>query len=269
MPKVHPTAIVDDRASLGEGAVVGPWCHIDGEVAIGPNTRLLERVSLKGPLTLGADNVLYPNACVGFAPQDRKFDPEHDGAGVHIGDRNILREGVSIHRATADLPTSLGHDNYLMANSHVAHDCRVGSHTMFANGALIGGHVHVGDMVILGGNAVLHQFCRVGRLALLSGLSGAGQDIPPFCISYKPRRIGSLNLIGLRRAGLRQHLRPLKSAFRTFFRLQLPNTVALQRIRDEVGHDPLVAEFVDFIADSQRGITPYQSSTLQHPAPNP
>jgi len=261
MADVHPTAIVDDRAQLGENVSIGPWCRIEGPVTIGDRTRLLQSVSLFGPLRLGEDNILYPGAAVGFAPQNRKSDPDIEGAGVSIGDRNVLREGVTIHRATGDQPTTLGDDGYLMVNSHLAHDCRVGDHVMLANGALLAGHVEIGDNVILGGNAAVHQFCRVGRLAMISGMSGVVMDLPPFCISYNIRRLSSLNLVGLRRAGDRQHIRPLQEAFNLFFRRGLPTQSALQKIEDAVGDDPLVQEFVTFVRRSERGITVYSDSS--------
>lgn len=260
MADVHPTAIIDDRVQLGEDVSVGPWCRIEGEVAVGDRTRLLQSVSLHGPLRLGADNILYPGAAVGFAPQDRKFDPDHDGAGVVIGDRNVIREGATIHRATGEQPTTLGDENYLMVNSHVAHDCRVGDHVMLANGALLGGHVELADHVILGGNAGIHQFCRVGRLAMLSGASGIVKDLPPFCVSYNRRRVSSLNLVGLRRAGCRDHIRPLQEAFNLFFRRGLPTSTALDQAEATVGDDPLVREFIAFIRESKRGITVYGDS---------
>lgn len=260
MAHVHPTAIVSDAASLAETAEIGPWCVIDGEVAIGEHTRLSHRVSLKGPLTLGPGNQIYPNAAIGYEPQDRKYDPDTPGAGIVVGRDNILREGVTIHRATGDRPTTLGDHNYLMANSHVAHDCTVGSHCMFANGALLAGHVAIADHVILGGNAVVHQFCRVGRLSMIAGIRGVTRDLPPFCVVYDPRRVGSLNIVGLRRAGYRRHIDPLNKAFKVLYRQNHTMPVALARIRNELGDDPLVGEFADFIDASERGITLYASS---------
>lgn len=261
MPDVHPTAIVDDRAQLGENVSIGPWCLVEGDVSIGDRTRLVHRVSLCGPLRIGADNVFYPGAAIGYAPQDRKFDPDVGGAGVTIGDRNILREGVTVHRATGDAPTSLGNDNFLMVNSHLAHDCRVGDGTMLANGALLAGHVDLADNVILGGNATVHQFCRVGRMAMISGLAGVSQDLPPFCVCYHTRRLSSLNLVGLRRAGYRQHIRPLQEAFNLFFRRSLSMPVALEKVEAAVGDDPLVQELLAFVRDTERGITAYSDSS--------
>lgn len=260
MAEVHPTAIVDDAAELADGVVVGPWCSIRGAVTIGPGTRLLERVSIRGPVSIGADNTLYPNVNIGFAPQDRKFDADEDGAGVVIGDRNRLREGVTIHRATGDTPTAVGDDNYLMVNSHLGHDTVIGSWVTMGNGTLLAGHVEIADRVIFGGNATVHQFCRVGRMAMFSGLQGVTQDVPPFCVVYNSREIGSLNMVGLRRAGLREHVKPLRRAFDLLFRTRLPRGVAIERIRQELGDDPLCVEFADFAAVSQRGICPYGGS---------
>jgi len=177
MANVHPTAIVSDEAQLGEDVEVGPWCVIEGAVTIGDGTRLQHRVTLKGPLTIGRDNQLYPNVLIGYEPQDRKYPPDRPGAGAAVGDQNILREGFTLHRATGDRPTTLGNHNYMMANSHMAHDCVVGSHCMFANGALLGGHVEVADGAILGGNACVHQFCRVGRLTMIAGNRGSTPSI--------------------------------------------------------------------------------------------
>lgn len=257
MPQIHPTALVDSRARLADDVQVGPWCVIEGDVTIGPGTRLLHRVSLKGPLTIGARNMVYPNACIGFEPQDRKFDPAADGAGTVIGDDNILREGVTVHRATRDRPTTIGHRNYLMANSHVGHDDLLHNDITMANGTLLAGHVEVFDRVVLGGNAAVHQFTRVGRLAMISGVESITQDLPPFCVVYEARRIGSLNIVGLRRAGHRDSIPPLKRAFEVLMRSRLANATAVERIRTELGDDPLCRELADFVATAKRGITGY------------
>lgn len=260
MAQVHPTAFVDEASDLAADAVVGPWCSVEGAVRIGSGTRLLERVSIRGPVTIGAGNVFYPGACIGFAPQDRKFDPSEDGAGVAIGDRNVLREGVTIHRATGGVPTTVGDDNFLMVNSHLGHDTVIGSWVTMGNGTLLAGHVEIADRVIFGGNATVHQFCRVGRMAMFSGLQGVTQDVPPFCVVYNSREIGSLNMVGLRRGGLREHVKPLRRAFDLLLRTRLPRPIALQRIRNELGDDPLCVEFADFAEGSKRGICPYGGS---------
>ncbi len=261
MPKIHPTAIIDDRAELADDVEVGPWCLIEGRVTIGAGTRLLSRVSLNGPLVIGENNTIYPNATIGFAPQDLKFDHASEGAGVAIGNNNLLREGVNIHRATGQTPTTLGDDNYLMVNAHLGHDCVVGNRVMMANNAAMAGHVTLGDQVIIGGGAAIHQFVTIGRLSMVSGLQGIGQDLPPFCTVYVSRYVGSLNIVGLRRNGYRDHITHMKTAFQRFFMEGHTNPIAIASIENDAPliADPLVREFVDFIKQSKRGIPHYQS----------
>lgn len=256
MAQIHPSSFVDPQASLAPDVTVGPWCIIEGAVTVGSGTRIMERVTLKGPLTLGSNNVIYPNCCIGLEPQDRKFNPETPGAGVLIGDNNILREAVTIHRATGTQPTTLGHDNMLMANSHLAHDCIVGSNCTFANSTLLAGHTIVEDQVLMSGHTGSHQFCRIGRMAIVSGNQAVFEDLPPFCALVTLRSVDGLNLVGLRRAGYRNHIDNIKRAFDIFFRQQHTRPVALEIIDREYGHDPLCREFADFIRQpSKRGIT--------------
>lgn len=264
MAQIHPTAIVDPRASLASDVVVGPWSLIEGPVTLGPGCRLLERVSLRGPLVAGARNIFYPHASLGLEPQDRKFDPAHPGPGIRLGDDNLLREGVTIHRATGEHPTAIGDRNFLMVNAHVAHDARIGSDCVLVNNTAVAGHVHLADRVTLGGSAVVHQFCRLGRLSMMSGGTGVTQDVPPFCVVYRLREIGGLNLVGLRRSGLREHIDPLHRAFVLFYRGRHATRVALSLIESEVGHDPLVREFVQFIRESKRGITGSTRGSVSH-----
>jgi UDP-N-acetylglucosamine acyltransferase len=215
-------------------------------------------------MTIGQNNVIYPNASIGLEPQDRKYNPTHAGAGTLIGDRNIIRESVTIHRATGETPTTVGNDNYLMVNIHLAHDVVLGNHCTLVNGTLCGGHVRIEDRVILGGNSAVHQFCRVGRLAMISGTIGVTQDVPPFCTAYNTRRIGSLNRVGLRRSGLQAHVVPLSQAFDIYFRQNMSSPNAIEAIIEEVGHDPLCLEFANFIKAGKRGITSYSDSGMAY-----
>ena len=170
LAEIHATAIVEGDVELAPDAVVGPWCRLRGPISIGSGTRLLASVHLEGPLRLGARNLLFPFATLGLAPQDLGWDPDEPGAGLVIGDDNVFRESVTIHRATSrDEPTRIGDGNYWMVNCHAGHDCRIGSSCVFANGTLLAGHVEVGDRVVTGGNVAVHQHCRIGRGALLSG----------------------------------------------------------------------------------------------------
>lgn len=262
MPEVHPTAIIDDRAELADDVVVGPQCVIEGRVRLGPGCRLLHRVSLRGPMEIGETNVFYPNACIGFPPQDLKFDPQIEGPGVKIGNANVFREGATIHRATGDRPTTLGSHNYFMANSHAGHDTVVGDHVMLANGVLLAGHVEVADGAILGGNCAIHQFSRIGRLAMISGLVAIVLDVPPFCTAYNMRSVESLNMVGLRRAGYRRHIPNLKRAFDLLFREERTRPTAVAKIEAELSDDPLCREFVEFVKTTRRGITAYPKASV-------
>lgn len=256
MANVHSSSFVDPQAQLADDVQIGPWCSIVGDVRIGPGCIIMERVSLKGPLTIGAHNVIYPNCCIGLEPQDRKFDPHTPGAGTILGDHNVLREGVTIHRATQSVPTTLGNYNMLMANSHLAHDCIVGNYCTFANSCLLAGHTIVSDQVIMSGHTGSHQFCRIGRMAMVSGNIATFEDIPPFCVMAAPRAITGLNLVGLRRAGLREHINPLKQAFDIFFRQHHTRPVAVAMLEEQLAGDPLCVEFTDFVRQpSRRGIT--------------
>ncbi len=265
MPQIHRTAILDDQVQLADDVVVGPGCVIEGEVTIGPGTRLVGQCHLKGPLTLGSNNRIYPFVTIGLEAQDWKADPNKPGQGTVIGDGNMIREGVSIHRASrGEHPTTVGNRNYLMAYSHIAHDCVVGSDCMFANSALLGGHCNVADRVILGGNSGVQQFCRIGRMAMLSGAEGITADLPPFCMVHHTKQVSSLNLIGLRRAGLRAHIPALREAFNLYYRRGIPGTKALALIDAQID-DPLVAEFTTFIRESKRGVTGYGESFKHRP----
>lgn len=260
MPQIHPTASVSAQARLADDVVVGPYCVIEGPVELGPGCRLLGHVYIEGPAVIGARNTFYPFACIGFAPQHRRFDPAQPGAGLRIGDDNTFRESVTVHRAFTDQPTTLGSRNYLMVAAHIGHDCRVGDDCTFANSVLLGGHVEVGDGATLGGNAGIHQHCRIGRLAMVGGVCDAVQDVPPFCVVHHTRRVSSLNLVGLRRAGYRDHIAPLKRAFDLLYRRGHANQTAIRLIGDELGHDPLCREFAAFIAGTKRGIVSYARS---------
>lgn len=265
MPQIHPTATVDEQAHLADDVVVGPQSVIEGPVSIGPGTKLIAQVYLRGPLIIGANNTFYPFAAIGLEPQDWKADPDKPGKGTIIGDGNMIREGVSIHRASRDdHATIIGDRNYLMAASHVAHDCIVGNDCMFANSALLGGHCEVGDRVIFGGNSGAQQFCRIGRLSMLGGAEGITADLPPFCMVHHTKQVSALNLIGLRRAGLREHIKPLREAFNLYYRRGIPGGKALDMIDNELD-DTLVTEFTTFIRKSKRGVTGYGESFKHRP----
>ena len=257
MPDIHPTALIDPEVELAPDVYIGPGCVLRGPVKIGPGCKLHGNAYLHGPLTMGANNRVYPFACLGFAAQDLKYDPAKLGAGLVIGDDNVFREGFTAHRATLDKPTRIGNHNYCMATSHVGHDSVLADYVTLVNGALIAGHVEIADRAVIGGAGGVHQFCRVGRLAMTAGGAVITRDLPPFCTVHYSKRVGSLNLVGMRRAGLRQSVNPMRRAFDLFFRSGHSVPKALELIESEVAGDPAVAEFVQFIRTTKRGITRY------------
>lgn len=261
MANIHPTAIVENSVKLADDVEIGPWCHLTGEIEIGAGTRLMHQVSLNGPLKIGENNLFYPGSAIGFAPQDFKFDLNDPGLGVVIGDNNTFREGVTIHRGTTQRATQVGNNNYMMVNAHMGHDSIIHNHVTLINGSLLAGHVEIFDHAIISGNCGIHQFCRVGRYSMIGATSAMKRDMPPFCTCYATRRVQSLNLVGLRRAGLRKHVKPLNRAFDIYFKNRHTSPVALEKIEAEVGDDPLVQEFCTFIKESTRGIVKYDAQT--------
>jgi UDP-N-acetylglucosamine acyltransferase len=255
MPTIHPTAIIEGEVNLADDVVIGPHCVLTGPITIGEGTRLVGNVYLQGPLVMGRRNVVFPFACLGFAPQDLKYDLEHRGAGLKIGDGNTIREHVTLHRATSrEVPTTIGDKNYFMASSHAGHDCRIGSNCTFANGTLFGGHVHVDDRVVTGGTAAVHQFCRVGRGCMLSGASGLSRDLPPWFMLTGINIAGAVNIVGLRRSGASpQTISDVRWVYRTLYRKGLSMKAAAEALHERA-ESSMVVEYIDFIAGSRRGI---------------
>jgi UDP-N-acetylglucosamine acyltransferase len=250
---IHPTAIVDRRAEIDPSADIGPYVVVDGPVVIGGGTRVLAHAVLNGHTVIGRDNVIHMGAVVGHEPQDVGYA----GAptGVRIGDRNIIREHAEVHRATTlDRPTTIGDDNFLFARAHVAHDCQLGNRNVVANGAALGGRVELAHQVFVSANCVVHQFVRIGRLALLRGLSRTSRDVPPFCIMDGTHTVRAINRVGLRRAGFTpEQIRAVQRAFVALFRTRRNLRAALA----ELEASPMsaeVAELVAFIRGSKRGV---------------
>ena len=250
---IHPTALVDRRAEIHPTADIGPFVVIEGPARVGPRTRLLAHAVVTGWTTIGADNVIHAGAVLGDAPQDLSYD----GAETYLrlGDRNVIREGAQLHRGTkAGSETVIGDDNYLMTLAHIGHNCRVGNLVILASGATLAGHVHVGDRAFISGNCVVHQFVRVGRLALLRGLSRTSRDVPPFCIMDGTHTVRAVNRVGLRRAGFSApQVRAVHAAFRVLFRRARNLQLALAEV--EAGPcSPEVRELIAFIRASTRGV---------------
>ena len=254
---VHATAIVDARASVAETAEIGPYCIVGSEVEIGAGTRLMAHIYLEGPTRIGADNIFFPYSTVGVASQDLKYHGEP--ARTVIGDRNKIREFVTIHRGTegGGLETSIGDDNLLMAYTHVAHDVHIGSHVVLAHAATLGGHVLVGDWAVVGASTGVHQFCRVGRHAIIGGYSVVTQDVLPFSntVSEREIKVFGANGIGLERRGFpRDTIEKLQTALRLLTRASLNTSQAVERIRAEIPECAEVEELLEFIGASERGV---------------
>jgi UDP-N-acetylglucosamine acyltransferase len=249
---VHPTAIVSPNVRLGQDVSIGPCAVVEDAVEIGDRTEIRAHAVVKRFTTLGADNRVHEGAVIGGEPQDLSFKGVE--SRVVVGDRNVIREGVTIHRSTREGgATVVGSDCFLMAYVHLAHDNRLGDRVIVANNVALGGHVEVGDRAFLGGGAVVHQFARVGRLAMLGGGSVLHQDALPFSTTDGvPARAVGLNVVGLRRAGLTPPQRALlKQAFRLLVRSGLPLAEALEGVT-ALG-DPLADEVVAFVRGSKRG----------------
>ena len=251
---IHTTAIIDSAASLAPNVTVGPYVVVEGPVRLGPGCIVRARAHLIGPLVAGAGNDFGINCVVGERAQHLVY--QNDPGEVEIGDYNVFRENVTIHRGTPQSGTTrIGSHNFLMACTHVAHDCILGDHCIMANGAVMGGHVVLGDRVFLSGNTGIHQFCRVGRCAMLSATGSATQDIPPFAILLGRNEISSVNVVGMRRAGFTaMQINAMRQAYRILLRSSELLKPALARMEREFGHVDLVAELVAFIRESKRGV---------------
>jgi UDP-N-acetylglucosamine acyltransferase len=219
MPRIDPTAQVAEGARLGAGVEIGPWCIVGPDVTLGDGCRLIAQAHVTGITTIGARTVIWPHAVVGTPPQSVHYNGEP--SRLHIGTDCIIREGVTINTGSASglMETRIGDHCFLMAGSHVAHDCIVGNHVIFANNATLGGHVEVGDHVFLGGLCAVHQFTRIGAQAVIGGLVGVGEDIIPFGAAIGHRgELGGLNIIGLKRRGYsREAIHRLRDAYRMLF----------------------------------------------------
>ena len=254
---IHPTAIVDPSARIADSADIGPYSIVGAGVEVGARTRLMAHLYIEGPTSIGEDDIFYPYSTVGVASQDLKYRGER--AETRIGSRNKIREFVTIHRGTegGGLLTSIGDDNLLMAYVHVAHDARISSHTVLGNGVNVGGHVTVGEWAIVGALSGIHQFCRIGRHAMIGGGSVVTQDVMPFSMTVNERDVKTFgaNLTGLERRGFPEATRnALRKAFRLLTHAGLNTSQALERIRAEIPASPELDELLNFIESSPRGV---------------
>jgi UDP-N-acetylglucosamine acyltransferase len=255
---IHPTAIIDSKAEISEGVEIGPYSVIEKNVLIGEGTKIGPHVVIREGTYIGKQCQISQFASIGEAPQSVGYKGEK--TFLQIGDHNIIREFVTLHRGTikGGGKTVIGNENFLMAYSHVAHDCQIGNQVVMANGATLAGHILIEDFAIIGGLSAIHQFCRVGTYAIVGGLTGVLLDIPPYTKAQGDiAKLFGLNTIGLKRANFSEEtLKALKKAYRIIFRSSLTLEKAMKRVvEDEISQTPEVQHFLQFIQCSKRGIT--------------
>jgi UDP-N-acetylglucosamine acyltransferase len=251
---IHPLAVVSSEARIGRDVRIGPFCIVESDVTIGDGCILKSHAVIKSGTTLGSNNHVFESAVIGGPPQHTNA-PERPGKIV-IGSGNTLRENVTIHRALEeDHTTTIGDNNLLMINAHVAHNCRIGNNTILVGNTMLAGYVIVEDRACVGGGAAVHQFCRIGSLAMVGGQAHVVQDVPPFVtVDGLSSCVVGLNQIGLRRAGyMVADIRQLKAAYRVIYRNQLPWKEVLERLRTEFPEGP-AAHFFEALSVTTRGI---------------
>jgi len=253
---LHPTAVIDRRAGLAEGVTVGAYSVVGPEVDLGTGVEVGHHVVLEGPVVIGARTRIGHGSIVGAPPQDLKYKPGIR-SGVRIGEDTVVREYVTIHRATTPEGwTEVGDSALLMSMSHIAHDCKIGNHVIVVNYAGIAGHVQVEDGATVGGLSGIHPFTRIGTYAYIGGCSKVLQDVPPFVIvDGVPATVRSVNAIGLRRGGVgAEDRRQIQAAFRILYRSGLSPVTAIRRISTELPMTPFISRLVEFVKTSKRGI---------------
>jgi UDP-N-acetylglucosamine acyltransferase len=257
-PRIHPTAVIEPGAELGDEVSVGAYAYVGRDVRLGAGCALHHHATVDGATSLGERCEVYPYACLGLRTQDLKF--KGGRPGLSVGARNVFREFVTVHSATDDGNfTVIGDDNYFLCYVHVAHDCVLGSHIIASNNATFAGHVKVGDHVVFGGMGGMHQFGRVGEYAMVAAMAKVVQDVPPYMLADgNPAVIRTINKIALDRAGFTpEQVERVKAAYRILYRSGLNRSQALEQL--SARHDAESAEiaaFIDFARKSERGFCP-------------
>ena len=253
---IHPTAVIAPEAELGADVEVGAYAVIGAGVQVGARTRIGPHVVIEGPTRLGADNQVFPYASIGSAPQDKKYKGEP--TRLEIGDRNVIRECVTLNRGTVqdEGVTRIGNDNLFMAYAHVAHDCVIANHCILANNATLGGHVHLADWVIMGGLSGVHQFCKVGAHAFIANNAAVTRDVPPYVMAVgQPAAAHSVNAEGLKRRGFTpEQIRNVRNAFRLLYRSGLKLADAQSQLAALAQEQPELRLLAEFLPQSTRSI---------------
>ncbi len=256
MKNIHSTAVVDSKAELGKGVSIGAYSVIGEHVKIGDETIIESHVVIDGWTAIGKGNRIFPFSSIGTPPQDISYSGEE--TRVTIGDKNIIREYVTIHRGTkkGGGHTIVGSQNYIMAYVHIAHDCNIGSHIIMANAATLGGHITVEDHAVIGGLTGIHQFVRIGKYAMVGACSAVSLDVPPFVSAVGNRAtLYGLNIVGLRRHGFnKEQVLKIKNAYKILFRSKLSLKDAIIKVEEEIGDSEEVKMMIDFINGTKRGI---------------
>jgi len=253
---IHPTAIIHPGAQHGANCEIGPYCVIGRHVTLGDGCRLLSHVVIDGQTTLGRENEIFPFSSIGLKTQDLKW--KGGTPRTEIGDHNTFREYVTIHSATSDGETTIvGSHNHILAYCHIAHNCTLGNHIIMSNVGTLAGHVTVEDHAIVGGLAAVHQFCRIGKSAIIGGCSKVVQDVPRFMMADgNPAQIRTINKVGLERNNMSEEAQAaLKNAYKILFREGLTISNALTRIEAELSPLPEIKQLVEFTRASERGIS--------------
>lgn len=253
MSNIHPTSVVDPSAQIDPSSVIGPYTVIGADVVIGKNNKIGPFCVIENT-TLGDNNEFISSVSVGVKPQDLKYKGEH--TRVVIGNGNQLRECVTVHRSTdVNVPTTIGNNCLLMANSHIAHDCHLGNNIIIANSTAVAGHIVIEDRAVISAMIGIHQFCRIGTMAMLSGGSMVPQDVPPYCIAQGNRaQLVGINLVGLRRSGMsNETILAIRRAFKALFR---SNKIFSEALADLEATHPCaeVQHMIDFCKNSPRGV---------------
>jgi len=254
--EIHPSAVISSNADIHDDVYIGPFCFVGDGVSIKRGTKLFSNIVLDGNTEIGENCIIYPFTSIGLPPQDLKY--KNENTGVRIGNNNIIRENITIHRGSVkgDGLTEIGNSNFFMAYVHIAHDCKVGNSVVMANAATLGGHVKVEDFAVIGGIVAIHQFARIGAYSMVGGFSGVVQDIMPYMIASGERaKLYGLNVIGLKRQGFSDEtINLLKKVYKILFREKNTLMRAVEKIQEELPQTDEIRNIIDFIGKSERGI---------------
>jgi UDP-N-acetylglucosamine acyltransferase len=253
--KIHPTAVIDSKAKFSEGVEIGPYCIVGSRVKLGKNTKLISNVVIE-ETEIGNDCIVYPFTSIGLPPQDTRYKGEK--TKVIIGNNNIIREYITIHRASVsgDGVTKIGNNNFLMAYVHIAHDCCIENNVIMANATTLAGHITVEDYAFIGGLVAVHQFTRIGAYSMIGGFSAIPQDIPPYTTAAGDRaKLYGLNTIGLKRQNFSDsQIKELKHAYKILFRSKLTLKEALSKLKQKKNLSKEIKNLIEFIEKNKRGI---------------